>query len=263
MTHASQLPANRLIHEKSPYLLQHAHNPVDWFPWGKEAFEKARKEDKPIFLSIGYSTCHWCHVMEKESFENKELAQILNEKFVAIKVDREERPDIDNIYMQAVMAMSGSGGWPMSVFLTPDLKPFYGGTYFPPSDRWGRPGFSTVLNTLSDRWKNQKTALLEAGDELTKALQVKSSLRAPKGRSNLADREIASSASPPRNDVGITTLQKAADEFNGQFDFDYGGFGDAPKFPRAHILSFLLHWWKRTGDANTLEIVEKTLAEMA
>src|SRR3989338_8182177 len=176
---------NRLIHEKSPYLLQHAHNPLDWYPWGDEAFEKAKKEDRPIFLSVGYSTCHWCHVMEEESFSNPEIAKIMNENFISIKVDREERPDVDNIYMQAVMAMTGSGGWPMSVFLTPDRKPFYGGTYFPPEDRWGRPGFATVLSTLADKWKKERPALTNAGEELTKAL------KAPKpSRNNLSSPNV-------------------------------------------------------------------------
>ena len=143
---------NRLIHEKSPYLLQHAHNPVDWYPWGEEAFEKARREKQPIFLSIGYSTCHWCHVMERESFEDPATAALMNQHLVSIKVDREERPDVDALYMQAVMAMAGQGGWPLSVFLTPDLKPFYGGTYFPPEDRWGHPGFKSVLKSIAGAW---------------------------------------------------------------------------------------------------------------
>ena len=174
---AQETYTNRLIHEKSPYLLQHAHNPVDWFPWGEEAFRKAREEGKPIFLSIGYSTCHWCHVMEEESFVNPEIAKLLNDGFVSIKVDREERPDVDHIYMQAVMAMTGSGGWPMSVFLTPDRKPFYGGTYFPPTDKWGRPGFTSLLNAIREKWTSDRDHLVESGEKLTQAIREDSERR--------------------------------------------------------------------------------------
>jgi uncharacterized protein YyaL (SSP411 family) len=150
---------NRLANEKSPYLLQHAHNPVDWYPWGDEAFEKARNEDKPVFLSIGYSTCHWCHVMERESFENEDVAAVLNQHFVSIKVDREERPDVDRVYMLFVQASTGGGGWPMSVWLTPERKPFFGGTYFPPDNRWGRAGFKVVLEKLAEAWKNERAKI--------------------------------------------------------------------------------------------------------
>src|SRR3954452_17044058 len=162
---------NRLAHERSPYLLQHANNPVDWYPWGDEAFAKARAEDKPIFLSVGYSTCHWCHVMEHESFENEAIAKVLNDHFVSIKVDREERPDLDQIYMNAVQMISGSGGWPMSVFLTPDLRPFTGGTYFPPEDRSGRPGFRRILLMLADAWKARRGEIDRAAAEITEHLQ--------------------------------------------------------------------------------------------
>ena len=161
---------NRLIHEKSPYLLQHAYNPVDWYPWGEEAFAKARKENKPIFLSIGYSTCHWCHVMEHESFENDDIAGLMNRYFVSIKVDREERPDIDKIYMTAVQATTGSGGWPMSVFLTPDLKPFYCGTYFPPESRYGRPGFKELLQRVHDVWEANHDAVVAQAQQITETL---------------------------------------------------------------------------------------------
>src|SRR5215471_11077568 len=161
---------NRLIHEKSPYLQQHAHNPVDWYPWGKEAFEKARAENKPIFLSIGYSTCHWCHVMERESFESEQIAALLNRDFIAIKVDREERPDVDRIYMTFVQATTGGGGWPMSVFLTPDLKPFFGGTYFPPENRWGQPGFKRVLEQIAAAWKENRDKIVEQGSKIVAAL---------------------------------------------------------------------------------------------
>src|SRR5918912_3802402 len=153
---SSERAPNRLIDATSPYLLQHAHNPVDWYPWGEEAIRRAREEDRPIFLSIGYSACHWCHVMERESFESEEIARRLNEHFVAIKVDREERPDLDDIYMTATQMMSGSGGWPMTVFLTPDLRPFFAGTYFPPTDRWGRPGFGSLVSQLADAWRSRR-----------------------------------------------------------------------------------------------------------
>ncbi|MDW8466087.1 MAG: thioredoxin domain-containing protein [Chloroherpetonaceae bacterium] len=159
---------NRLANEKSPYLLQHKHNPVDWYAWGEEAFEKARREDKPIFLSIGYSTCHWCHVMERESFENEEIAEVLNKYFVSIKVDREERPDLDRVYMSYVQAITGNGGWPMSVWLTPDLKPFFGGTYFPPTDRWGRPGFKTLLLKIAESWEKDRENILTVSERATR-----------------------------------------------------------------------------------------------
>jgi len=237
---------NRLAREKSPYLLQHAHNPVDWYPWGPEAFEKARKENKPIFLSVGYSTCHWCHVMEEESFTNPDIAKLLNQYFVSVKVDREERPDIDQVYMQAVQSMSGSGGWPMSVFLTNDLRPFYGGTYFPPEDRWGRPGFSTVLKSLHEKWVNEKESIQQAGKELTE---------------HLAAHAVRAEASSQT--LGPETLQAAYAQLDGTFDVRYGGFGRAPKFPRSHDLSLLLRYWKRTGEKKALGMAETTLVEMA
>ena len=242
----AETQSNRLIHEKSPYLLQHAHNPVDWYPWGQEAFEKARKENKPIFLSVGYSTCHWCHVMEEESFENPQIAKILNENFVPIKVDREERPDVDQIYTQAVMALTGQGGWPMSVFLTPDLKPFYGGTYFPPEDRWGRPGFAAILRAIAMKWKEEQGALVQAGEELTQAIQEQA------GRKPEAVYPVTEE-----------TLAKGFQQFASQYDSKYGGFGDAPKFPRSHALSFLLRYWKRWNNPKALEMVEETLKAMA
>lgn len=237
---------NRLIHEKSPYLLQHAHNPVDWYPWGEEAFKKARAEDKPIFLSVGYSTCHWCHVMEGESYSNPEIAKIMNENFVPIKVDREERPDVDNVYMQAVMAMTGSGGWPMNVFLTPDLKPFYGGTYFPPEDRWGTPGLTTVLKEIADKWKSDRDSILRSSQELTQAIQAKA-----QGKSNAT------------HSLDEKTLKKGYEQFSSSFDSKYGGFGSGMKFPRSHSVSFLLRYWKKIKDTKALGMVEKTLQEMA
>ncbi len=236
---------NRLIKEKSPYLLQHAENPVDWYAWGPEAFEKARRENKPIFLSIGYSTCHWCHVMEEESFVNPSIAKLLNEHFVSIKVDREERPDVDQIYMQAVMAIAGQGGWPMSLFLTPELKPFYGGTYFPPEDRWGRPGFAPILRAIVMKWSQNHDDLIKAGDEITQALKEHSG---QKTKVQPLDESV---------------LAKGYQQFSSQYDSHFGGFGGAPKFPRSHALSFLLRYWKRWNNPAALEIVEHTLKAMA
>src|SRR5579859_5375187 len=202
---------NRLIREKSPYLLQHAHNPVDWYPWGEEAFEKAKRENKPLFLSIGYSTCHWCHVMEHESFENEAIAKIMNENFVCIKVDREERPDVDQIYMNAVMMLTGSGGWPLNLFLTPDLKPFYGGTYFAPDSRYGRPGFPDVLKDVARVWKTQPDQVEKAGLQLAQAIQK------PEGGSagGALTKEI---------------LIEARHTLEMGFDPREGGFRGAPKF---------------------------------
>jgi uncharacterized protein len=217
---------NRLAHERSPYLLQHAANPVDWYPWGGEAFEMARAEDKPIFLSIGYSTCHWCHVMEHESFVSPDIAEVLNRDFISIKVDREERPDVDRVYMSFVQATTGSGGWPMTVFLTPDLKPFYGGTYFPPRSRWGRPGFSDLLRELARVWKEERARVEEAAGELLNRLRL---VTAGVGGS-------PGSAQVPDADA----LDAAVEEFQKGFDTRYGGFGEAPKFPRPSELLFLL-----------------------
>jgi len=232
---------NRLAKESSPYLLQHAHNPVDWYPWGDEAFAKAKAEDKPVFLSIGYSTCHWCHVMERETFEDESLAKYLNAHFVSIKVDREERPDVDAVYMAAVQAMTGQGGWPLSVFLTPERKPFFGGTYFPPTDRYGRPGFKTVLERLVDYWANHRKDVLAGADELT---------------SHLAAGDAG------KGDVSDAPLARGVDQFRAAFDSVHGGFGPAPKFPRAFALSFLLGERSRSGRGSAVAMVEKTLDEM-
>src|SRR3712207_6276742 len=195
---------NRLAQERSPYLLQHAGNPVDWYPWGDEAFERARTEDKPIFLSIGYSTCHWCHVMEHESFENADIAQLLNRDFVSIKVDREERPDVDRVYMAFVQATTGSGGWPMTVFLTPGLKPFYGGTYFPPQSRWGRPGFGDLVQELARVWKEERSRVDQAADELFQRLRLVTNTSA---RSQ-AETTVAG---PEQLDVAVEQFQRAFD----------------------------------------------------
>jgi uncharacterized protein YyaL (SSP411 family) len=236
---------NRLIKEKSPYLLQHAHNPVDWYPWGEEAFEKSRKEDKPIFLSIGYSTCHWCHVMERESFENESIAAVINQYFVPIKVDREERPDIDNIYMSAVMAMSGQGGWPLNVFLTPDRKPFFGGTYFPPHPKWGNPGIVDVLSSVHQSWVNRREYILKSSEQLTMAIQNKVV------------------ANPEGNVHPDKVLTQAYQEFERSYDQRFGGFGSSPKFPSSHNLSFLFRYGKRHKESQALKIAEHTLIQMA
>jgi len=236
---------NRLIHETSPYLLQHAYNPVDWYPWGEEALQKAQREDKPIFLSIGYSACHWCHVMERESFENDEIARYLNEHFVSIKVDREERPDLDEIYMTAVQVLTGQGGWPLTVFLTPDLKPFYGGTYFPPEDRWGRPGLLTVLRAIVELYHKEREKIVEQAERLTHYLKA---LQQPRSSAGLLSLEL---------------LQRAYLSLLQGFDREHGGFGNAPKFPHSLELSFLLRYWHRTNDPDALHIVEFSLERMA
>jgi uncharacterized protein YyaL (SSP411 family) len=236
---------NRLIDEHSPYLLQHAHNPVDWYPWGQQAFEKARLEDKPIFLSIGYSTCHWCHVMERESFENEAIAALMNQHFVCIKVDREERPDVDRIYMTFVQATTGGGGWPMSVWLTPDRKPFYGGTYFPPEQRYGHPGFSMVLERIAEVWLEDHDKIVESSHGVIAQLEKQASF-APSGpgSSLRLDREA---------------LDSGFFQFRRSFDSRYGGFGEAPKFPRPVVLNFLLRYYARTGNREALDMVLATL----
>jgi len=234
---------NRLSREKSHYLMQHAENPVDWYPWGEEAFDKAKREDKPIFLSIGYSTCHWCHVMAHESFEDEEVGQILNESFVAIKVDREERPDVDMVYMAVCQAITLKGGWPLSVFMTPDAKPFYAGTYFPKTGRMGMPGFLDMISHLANGWANDRDPLLEASEKITKGIQPRPS-------------------SGSMAELGLDTLKKGYDQLAQAFDPKWGGFGSAPKFPTPHNLTFLLRWHRRNGEANGLRMVEKTLDNM-
>jgi hypothetical protein len=237
--------ANRLIQEKSPYLLQHAHNPVDWFPWGDEAFEKSRREDKPIFLSIGYSTCHWCHVMERESFENEAIAELVNRWFVPIKVDREERPDIDRIYMNYVQATTGGGGWPMSVWLTPELKPFVGGTYFPPDNRYGRAGFPLVLERIAQAWKTERSKIEENSNGIMEQL-----------------RQQASAAQTGADRLDKGAADTAFNQFRRSFDSKLGGFGSAPKFPRPSVHNFLLRYWKRTGHEDARDMVVETLLAM-
>ncbi len=236
---------NRLAGSTSPYLLQHAHNPVDWHPWGEEALARARAEDKPILLSIGYSACHWCHVMERESFENDAIAALMNEHFVPVKVDREERPDLDDIYMAATLAMNqGHGGWPMTVFLTPDQEPFFAGTYFPPEDKHGRPGFRTLLQRIAELWNKDRSALREQGAELARYL-----------------RENARAA--PGTTVGENALRTALAQYQADFDARWGGFGRAPKFPPSVGLMLLLRCHRRFGDAAALAMVKKTLDAMA
>jgi uncharacterized protein YyaL (SSP411 family) len=240
---------NRLARERSPYLLQHANNPVDWYPWGDEAFARARAEDKPIFLSIGYSTCHWCHVMEHESFEDPQVADVLNRSFVSIKVDREERPDVDRVYMMFVQATTGAGGWPMSVWLTPDLKPFFGGTYFPPTSRWGRPGFVDVLGQLASAWQTDRADLLSSADDILNRLREATG---------------ADSAAPDRAPVaGREALAVGIESFAQTFDARHGGFGGAPKFPRPSELLFLLHAHALTGDWQARTMALETLRFMS
>jgi len=236
--------SNRLIHEKSPCLLQHAENPVDWYPWAEEAFQAAKKEDKPIFLSIGYATCHWCHVMAHESFEDEEVARLLNRYYIAIKVDREERPDIDRIYMSVCQAMTGRGGWPLSIFMTPEGNPFFAGTYFPKSSRMGMPGFMDVLKQIAAMWQNERARIMRVSEEVTRAIQP------------------GAHASAPVHALGLETLRKGYIQLERAFDTSWGGFGAAPKFPTAHHLAFLLRWHKRSGDSMALEMVEKTLDAM-
>ncbi len=236
---------NRLAGETSPYLLQHAHNPVDWYPWSPEAFQRAREEDKPVLLSVGYSACHWCHVMERESFENDEIAALMNRLFVNIKVDREERPDVDQIYMQAVQSMTGRGGWPMTVFLTPDGVPFYGGTYFPPVDRHGMPAFPRLLASIADAYHSRRGEVAESGRQLVEQMRQGEQLRR--------------SASLLTEDLLFTAYQA----MSAEFDERRGGMGRAPKFPQPMNWEFVLRFWKRTGNPRAIEMARVTLTQMA
>lgn len=238
---------NRLIKEKSPYLLQHAYNPVDWYAWNNEAFATAKKENKPIFLSIGYSTCHWCHVMEGESFEDEEVAKILNEHYVSIKVDREERPDIDHIYMAVCQAMTGQGGWPLTILMTPDQKPFYSGTYFPKESKYGRPGLINILTQIAEMWEQQHEQILQSSEKITTAMQ---------NQQRVQDNQ--------QHQITLSKdhLVDAFDHFSETFDHQFGGFGNEPKFPTPHQYLFLLREWKRTKEAEALEMVEQSLTAM-
>ena len=234
---------NRLVFEKSPYLLQHAANPVDWYPWSQVAFERAKKEDKPIFLSIGYTTCHWCHVMERESFEDQEVADLLNKYFICIKVDREERPDIDQVYMTVTQAMTGSGGWPMTVVMTPEKKPYFAGTYFPKKGRLGRAGLMEMLPTLGQAWQAQRPKVVEVSDQIIDTLKQLT-------------------AGTPGKNLDGEMLDNAFQQLNSRYDSARGGFSQTRKFPVPHNLMFLLRYWKRTGKPKALRMVEKTLVEM-
>jgi hypothetical protein len=234
---------NRLIHEKSPYLLQHAHNPVEWYPWGDEAFRKAKEENKPIFLSIGYSTCHWCHVMEQESFSDPLVAEMMNATFVSIKVDREERPDIDSIYMTVSQMVTGGGGWPNNIIMTPDKKPFFASTYIPKDDRFGRPGMLTLIPAVAKAWRDQHEKIVASADAITTGLRENTTSRGGEA---------------PAKDL----LDSAFRSLETRFDPARGGFLPAPKFPSPHQLMFLLRYWKRSGNARALQIVEKTLDSM-
>ena len=237
---------NRLIFEKSPYLLQHAYNPVDWYPWNTEAFKKAEEEDKPVFLSIGYSTCHWCHVMEKESYENAEIAQLLNDAFICIKVDREERPDLDIVYMKVCQQLTGTGGWPLHIIMTPDKKPFFAATYIPSETRFGQLGMKELIPKVKELWTTHGNELLESAANITESLQETQKI----------------SHEPPAEELGPSTLDETYFQLSQSFDDGNGGFGNAPKFPSPHNLTFLLRYWKRTSDRKALEIVEKTLRTM-
>ena len=238
--------ANRLAGETSPYLLQHAHNPVDWHPWGEKP-SRARRRDKPVFLSIGYSTCHWCHVMERESFEDEEVARLLNEAFVCVKVDREERPDLDQHYMAVCQALTGSGGWPLTIVMTPDKRPFFAGTYLPKSRRWGRPGLLDLVPPIGEAWRTRRDEILLSADGILAALE----------QGQAGDRSAAA-GSPPSEDV----LDDAYGELAADFDAARGGFGSAPKFPMPHQLGFLLRYGRRTGKSEAVTMATATLAAM-
>lgn len=243
--------SNKLIHEKSPYLLQHAYNPVDWFPWGEEAFEKAKAEEKPIFLSIGYSTCHWCHVMAHESFEDEEVAAVLNRDFISIKVDKEERPDIDSVYMSVCQGLTGSGGWPLTIVMTPDQKPFFAGTYYPKTKRYNVPGILEILDAITKEWKGNKASLLKTGEKIVNAL-------------NDRDQKQKKNQKSPEKSDGLSKkiIRDAKEMLYQNFDNQFGGFGRSPKFPTPHTLMFLLRYHQFEKDGHALEIVEKTLQQM-
>ncbi|MEP7234819.1 MAG: DUF255 domain-containing protein, partial [Ignavibacteriota bacterium] len=246
MSDNQQKKPNRLIDEKSPYLLQHAYNPVDWYPWGDEAFEKATREKKPVFVSIGYSTCHWCHVMEHESFENEELAAYLNEHFVSVKLDREERPDIDAIYMAATQAMTGAGGWPMTIMMTSERKPFFCGTYFPPKPAYGRPSFRQLLERINELWNTKRDELIRSSEGLTDAI------------AQISEDEDSTPKllSPTLGDSAISFFERT-------FDSEYGGFGAAPKFPRPVQYDFLFNHYSTSGDERAKEMALFTLGHIA
>ena len=248
---AAGLRSNRLLQEGSPYLLQHAFNPVDWYPWGEEAFAAAATADKPLFVSIGYSTCHWCHVMEHESFEDEAIAAVMNEHFINVKIDREERPDVDRIYMTVVQAVTGSGGWPMSVFLTPQRLPFYAGTYFPPRSAYGRPGFQELLLFLARHWRERRAEVEATAARITTAVRE---------ATGVAGGAVAAPAAAPSSP---DLLAAVADGLAPSFDAEYGGFGAAPKFPRPAVFAALFQHYRRTGSEPSLEMALQTLRQMA
>ena len=235
---------NRLHLESSPYLLQHSDNPVDWFPWSEEAFSLAKEKDLPVLLSIGYSACHWCHVMQHESFEDEDIAKIMNTKFINIKVDREQRPDIDDIYMSAVQTMTGQGGWPLTVFLTPDAKPFFGGTYFPPQPRYGHPGFPQILQAISDAYLNRKSDLLKSADSLLGNMKRFIAFEGQSDNFNESD------------------IQEIIHDLKERYDKDFGGFGEAMKFPNSMTLDFLLKYYSVTSDSSVLDIIKDSVDKM-
>ena len=239
---------NRLSREKSPYLRQHAGNPVDWYPWGDEAFERARREDKPVFLSIGYSTCHWCHVMERESFADEEVARLLNGTFVCVNVDREERPDLDDYFMSVGQALTGAGGWPLTVVMTPDKRPFFAGTYFPKERRWGRPGLMELIPRIGEAWRTRRDVILRSADGFIEAV------RGVQSR--------AAGQASGRPELAPTVLDRAFHDLEADFDAERGGFGSSPKFPIPHHLEFLLRYWRRTGNGAALAMAEGTLQAM-
>lgn len=243
---------NHLKNQTSPYLLQHADNPVNWYPWCNEAFERAEREDKPIFLSIGYSTCHWCHVMAHESFEDAQIAEILNQHFISIKVDKEERPDIDSIYMSVCQAFTGSGGWPTTIFLTPQQKPFFAGTYFPKTARYGQIGLKELLEAIQEKWKNDRGELLESAEEVLAFLQQRSAVRV----------RNVSSVKDSKNAAETQLISTAFEIYKRTFDKAYGGFGEAPKFPTPHNLLFLMKYYEKSHEEEALKMVEKTLLQM-
>jgi uncharacterized protein YyaL (SSP411 family) len=236
---------NRLIHETSPYLLQHAHNPVDWYPWGEEAFEKAKAENKPVLLSIGYSACHWCHVMERESFENEKIAALMNELFVNIKVDREERPDLDEIYMNAVQMLTGRGGWPMTMFLTPEGKPFYGGTYFPPEDRQGMPGFPRILQGVAQAYRERPADVEKSVGQILETLHRMAESR------------------PAEKDFAPGIIGDSCEKIARAYDSENGGLGQAPKFPNPGVYELFLRYYAENGEERYLTMVSHTLSKMA
>ncbi|TAH55951.1 MAG: thioredoxin domain-containing protein, partial [Methanosarcina mazei] len=238
-----QKEPNRLIKEKSPYLLQHAYNPVDWYPWGEEAFEKARKENKPVFLSIGYSTCHWCHVMAHESFEDEEVAGLMNEAFVSIKVDREERPDIDNIYMTVCQIILGRGGWPLNIIMTPGKKPFFAGTYIPKNTRFNQIGMLELVPRIKEIWEQQHEEVLDSAEKITSTIQEMIKESSGEG-------------------LGEEVIEEVYEELLSSFDTEYGGFSGAPKFPTPHKISFLLRYWRRSRNPEALHMAEYTLDKM-